>query len=127
MGIGLMSYLVDSVIFIDHFNGIEVATDFIAKHRERIALSAITRAEVLTGFDSKGQRNAKALLDYFPNYAITPEEADMAADLRRKYRWKLPDALQAAVALLHELRLVTRNTKDFQPRNHEFVVVPYTL
>src|SRR5437016_764279 len=30
------------------------------------------------------------------------------ATLRRRYRWKMPDALQAAVATHHKLRLATR-------------------
>ncbi|MBK6580422.1 MAG: PIN domain-containing protein, partial [Sandaracinaceae bacterium] len=53
--------------------------------------------------------------------------ADLAAALRREHRWKLPDALQAAAARQHGLRLATRNTKDFPPAKHAFVVVPYTL
>jgi len=39
-------------------------------------------------------------------------------------RAKVSDALQAAAAIHHGLRLATRNTKDFPPRRHEFVVVP---
>lgn len=69
-----MPYLLDSVIFIDHFNGLDAATRFIAE-----------------------------------------------------YCWKLPDALQAAVAINHGARLVTRNSKDFPPQKHSFVLSPYTL
>jgi hypothetical protein len=48
-----MKFLLDTVILIDHFNGVESATEFIAEHREVIAISAIMRAEVLAGFDTK--------------------------------------------------------------------------
>jgi predicted nucleic acid-binding protein len=51
----------------------------------------------------------------------------LAARLRREHRWKMPDALQAAVARHHGLDLVTRNTRDFPPEAHSFVVVPYAL
>jgi predicted nucleic acid-binding protein len=43
------------------------------------------------------------------------------------YGWKLPDAFQAALALHHHLKLCTRNTKDFDPKKHSFVEVPYRL
>jgi predicted nucleic acid-binding protein len=53
--------------------------------------------------------------------------AEKAAALRRAYGWKLPDAFQAALALTHHLRLCTRNTKDFDPKEHAFVEVPYVF
>lgn len=51
MGATRVRRLLDSVILIDHFNGIDAATQFIASEHQGIALSPITRAEVLTGFD----------------------------------------------------------------------------
>jgi predicted nucleic acid-binding protein len=53
--------------------------------------------------------------------------ADLAARLRREHRWKMPDALQASLAHYHGLSLVTRNTRDFPPDRHPFVVVPYAF
>lgn len=70
---------------------------------------------------------ARALLDRFPNLDIDRDIADRAADLRWRHGWKLPDALQASVALHHGLRLATRDTKDFPPDRHDFVEVPYRL
>lgn len=122
-----LKYLLDSVILIDHFNGIAAATEFLAQHGHRSAISVITRAEVLTGFDSGSEPLARALLDQFASLPITAEIADRAAALRRTERWKLPDALQAAVAVQHRLILVTRNTRDFQPGGEPEVVVPYAV
>jgi predicted nucleic acid-binding protein len=51
----------------------------------------------------------------------------LAAQLRGKYGWKLPDAFQAALAQHHKTKLTTRNTKDFDPKKHDFVEVPYSL
>ncbi|WP_366078947.1 type II toxin-antitoxin system VapC family toxin [Thermococcus sp.] len=45
---------------------------------------------------------------------LTDEIADVAIELRRKVSIKLPDAVIAATALLHNLTLVTRNVKDFE-------------
>ena len=122
-----MKYLLDSVILIDHCNGIEAATRFLAEHGRACALSVITRAEVLAGFDDDAMELALELLDQFPALPITTEIADIAARLRRSERWKLPDALQAAVAIRHGLALVTRNTRDFRSSGDLDVLVPYRL
>ena len=82
---------------------------------------------MLTGFDPVGEVQAKAFLNLFPLHVLTEEDADLAASLRREHRWKLPDALQAAVAINHNLTLATRNSKDFDPARHSFVAIPYLL
>jgi len=122
-----VKYLLDSVIVIDHFNGVEAATTFLAEHGSVCAVSAITRAEVLTGFNAKTEALARELLDIFTNLPITSDIADLAAALRRNKHWKLPDALQAAVALQHGLVLVTRNTRDFKVGGKVDVLVPYRV
>lgn len=119
--------LIDSVILIDHFNGIDVATRYIREVAERAHVSAITRMEVLTGFDAEHRPVVRQLLDTFPLLVIDKEVADLAAELRRAHRWRLPDAFQVAVARQHGLFLVTRNVKDFPPDRYDFVRVPYTL
>ena len=89
--------------------------------------SWVTRAEVLTGICDDCRPLAAELLDQFPTLAITAAEADLAARLRRSEGWRLPDALQAAVARHNMLDLVTRNTKDFPPDRYDFVTVPYAI
>lgn len=122
-----MNRLLDSVILIDHFNGVAPATDYLARWAPDCAISAITRAEVLTGFDEADWAIPMALLAHYPVLVIDVAIADEAARLRRQYRWKLPDALQAAFAVLHGLRLVTRNTRDFPSDRFLFVDIPYQL
>jgi predicted nucleic acid-binding protein len=122
-----VKFLVDSVILIDHLNGIEAATRFLEQHAERVAVSVITRAEVLSGARPRTAARLKRLLDLFPTLDISSEIADRAAAMRRKHRWKLPDAFQAALARHHRLRLATRDTRDFKPSTHRFVMVPYTI
>lgn len=122
-----MRFLLDSVTLIDHFNGVAAATRYLREHRHDIAISVITRAEVLAGFEAEREPLAKAVLDQIHHHSVTSDDADLAAQLRRLHRWKLPDALQAAIALNHHLSLITRNTKDFDPARHDFVLVPYTL
>jgi hypothetical protein len=119
--------LLDSVVLIDHFNGVAAATQYLSQVRVDAALSVITRAEVLAGFAGRASRKARKLLDCFPTLSIDQAIADSAAALRRKHRWKLPDAFQAAIARGHRLKLATRDLADFPPRRHRFVVVPYRL
>jgi len=120
-------YLLDSVILIDHFNAIQAATDFIGTHGPESALSVITRAEVLAGFDDDSVPLALDLLDVFPTLPLTTAIADDAARLRRDSGWKLPDAIQAAIARANQLTLVTRNSRDFQPGADPKVLIPYRL
>ena len=124
-----LSVLLDSVILIDHFNGIAEATAYLGQLRHNASISVITRAEVLTGFEASDDRQKAAmLLDCFPVFELTKRISDLAADdLRRIHGWKLPDAFQAALAQHHHLRFATRNTKDFPPERFAFVVVPYKL
>ena len=126
-GRGPLSLLLDSVILIDHFNGRLEATRYLSQVGGTSALSVITRAEVLAGFAPADAAVAVRLLDRFPTLGIDTPVADLAAHLRREHRWKMPDALQAALARHHGLALVTRNTRDFPPEAHPFVVVPYVL
>ena len=119
---------IDSVIIIDHLNGIDKATHFILNIDPRqTAISVITRAEILTGIHEDEPAGIIHLLDQYKLLIIDKSIADFAANLRRKYGWKLPDAFQAALAQHHKVKLSTRNTKDFQPRKHDFVEIPYSL
>lgn len=127
MGSSALKYLLDSVIVIDHFNAIDAATSFLQEHGNDCALSVITRAEVLAGFDAEPVRVALGLLDLFQTLPLTAETADIAAGMRRTLHLRLPDALQAAVATQHELVLVTRKTRDFRGKGLPEVLVPYRV
>jgi predicted nucleic acid-binding protein len=120
-------FLLDSVILIDHFNGIPASTKWLTENGGSCSLSVITRAEVLAGFAPPQWPAAKDLLDHFPALPVTVEIADLAASLRRSERWKLPDALQAAVSIHHSLVLVTRNSRDFRGVEDLEVLTPYRL
>jgi len=120
-------YLLDTVILVDHFTGRPSATRWLLEvlSRRQAVISVITRAEALAGGNDAQRHQVSAFLDEWECLPITPEVADLAAELRREHRWKLPDAFQAALARHHGLRLATRNTRDFPDGMHEFVKVPY--
>jgi len=120
--------LIDSVIIIDHLNGIEDATRFILElNPQQTAISVTNRAEILTGVNQDEQLKVTQLLDQYQLFIIDKPIADLAADLLREHGWKLPDAFQAALALHHKTKLTTHNTKDFDPAKFDFVEIPYTL
>lgn len=119
--------LLDSVILIDHFNRIPKARAYLERVQDRAAISVVTRAETLTGYPEEVQGKIRRLLDRFHIYEVDTTVADIAALLRRRHGWKLPDAFQAAIVQHHGLRLATRNTRHFDPARHSFVVVPYEL
>jgi len=120
-----ISYLIDSVVLIDHFNAMPQATAYLAEIGEEAAISVITRAEILAGLGMEQTAHAKALLDCFPLLIMDKPIADLAARLRREHKWNLPDAIQAAIAEYHDLMLVTRNSRDFPPDRFDFVRIPY--
>jgi len=124
--LGAVTRLLDSVIFIDHLNGVQEATRFVlALEPEETAISVIARAEILVGVELQDLALVKALLDQFHLLIIDKPIADLAADLRKSQGWKLPDAFQAALCLYHKIKLTTRNIKDFDPVRHDFVEIPY--
>lgn len=123
----MTSFLLDSVIVIDYFNQIVKSHSFLDEHADRSVLSVVTAAEVLVGVEERGEPTVLQFLDRFPLLNVERTSALTAARLRREYGWHLPDAFQAALAQEHDLKLATRNTKDFDPGTHDFVVVPYQL
>ncbi len=122
-----VTVLLDSVIIIDHLNGIPAATAFLEQQPEAAAISAVTRAEVLAGCSEENVEPVGALLASYEFVAMDAVIADRAAQLRRETRLKLPDAIQAASAVIHGLKLATRNTRDFDSAVFDFVQVPYRL
>ena len=124
----MLERLLDSVILIDHLNAIPAATDFlIGLDPKKTTISVISRAEILARAEKENIGEVKSLLDQYALLTIDREIADEAAKLRRSERWKLPDAFQAALALHHNVKLTTRNTKDFDPKKYAFVEVPYKM
>jgi predicted nucleic acid-binding protein len=116
------------VILVDHLNGIEAATTWLsAVDPGEATISVVTRAEVLTGTGPDEGEAVRLLLRRYRCLGLGALEADTAAELGKAHRWKLPDAFQAAPARLHNLKLVTRNTRDFPPERFDFVLMPYRV
>ena len=77
--------------------------------RENVAISAISRAEVL-GFHRLTETDAEffaTVLRFMPQLPITDAVLDQAVRIRQQLRIKTPDAIVAATALVYGLALVT--------------------
>ena len=100
-----MIFLLDSNLLIYHLSGSIEASEFIRKHAGFIAISAVTRIEVL-GFPfqtAEAERKATDLINALLTYQISPQIVESTISLRKQSRIKIPDALIAATALCHAL------------------------
>ncbi|HYZ98499.1 MAG TPA: PIN domain-containing protein [Acidimicrobiales bacterium] len=101
--------LVDTDVCIDHLAG----TGRLPRRRGRLAYSTITRAELFAGpVPQLGP--ARRLLAPMRELHVDRQVAERAGTVRREVGIRLPDALIAATALVHDLALLTRNLDDFQ-------------
>jgi predicted nucleic acid-binding protein len=99
--------LVDTDVCIDHLEGTKRLP-----RRGRLAYSVITRAELLVG-DPQHDPAIRRLLAGMDELVVERRVAERAAVLRRD-GLRMPDALIAATAIVHNLTLLTRNTADFR-------------
>ncbi len=120
-----MTAVFDTNIVIDALNGIVAARREYDRY-QHVLISRITWIEVLVGTSAEDELTAAFLSDFFVTAPLDRQVAEIAVDLRRTHRAKLPDCIVWATALANGTVLVTRNTRDF-PRHAEGIRVPYEL
>ncbi len=110
----MIKYLVDTNIIIYHINGDATATDWLKSHRNELAVSVISKIEVLSyPFDREEEALVLRLLNQFELIHLSDAIIEATIRLRRQRKIKTPDAIIAATALVHGLSVCTRNMKDF--------------
>ena len=122
--------LLDSDILIDHLRGYEPARQYLKRFETGEVegyLSIITVAELAAGQMRQEDEEAKVqhLLALFTHIDLDFAIAWRGGEIRRQYHTRLADALIAATALLHNLRLATRNLQHFSPIEALQVEKPY--
>ena len=92
-------------------------------------ISVITRMELLAWPGASEQQIL--ILNKFINasevFALEEPVILKAIEIRKAHRTKLPDAIIAATALVNELTIITRNTKDFDKIEGLEVLNPYDI
>jgi len=112
-------YLIDTNILIDYLRGDPAANRLlqdVESGRAQATVSVITECEVLASpvLTPHDERQVLRLLAVLPSVAVTSHIARLGAQLRRRYRLTIADALIAATALRSHATLLTRNVKDFR-------------
>lgn len=99
----------DSNILIDFLN-FRLEARIVIESVQLRYVSVVSRTELLVGIsDTRSHDAAHKLLSLCQMCDVTVAIADRAALLRRKYRFKLPDALVAATAAEFGVPLLTRD------------------
>jgi hypothetical protein len=115
----------DTNIVIDALNGLSEA-DSEYNLYEQVIISRITWMEILVGEKGDDQQTRSFLENLFEIAPIDVNVSDLAIQLRRQYRIRLPDAIIWATAKAYNATLVTRNTKDFDAQ-WDGVRIPYEI
>ncbi|MCB0582199.1 MAG: type II toxin-antitoxin system VapC family toxin [Phaeodactylibacter sp.] len=124
-------YLIDSNAVIDYLMGKlpPSGTTFMDKLVNDIPnVSIITKIEVL-GFPSSPSTE-KLLTAFFDDAVVlglSDRVAEKVIELRKSNKIKLPDAVIASTAMVHDMDLVTRNTTDFDKISGLVCINPHAV
>jgi len=118
-----MNAVFDTSLLIDYLNRVPGAALEFDRY-EQITISVITWIEVMVGVQgAEDERVVREFLGTFEVQDVDEAVAELAAEIRRSRRIRVPDAIIAATARARGELLVTRNTKDF-PRDDPGVRIP---
>ena len=117
----MAAYLLDTGILIRHLRGQKAAVRLLRGlgGKSRLAISAVTRAEIRAGMRQPEDRATRRLLARLETIPLDRQIADRAGDLIRHARAQgcslhLAYAIIAATAAQRGLTLLTLNTSDFE-------------
>jgi predicted nucleic acid-binding protein len=116
-----MTIVIDTSVLIDHLRGVEGARDSLcnaAKTGERLALSVMTKIEVLAGMRADEEPATRRLLDSLDLIEVDDTVAERAGTLANRYLRSHPgvdpvDYVIAATTQHLGAELWTRNLKHF--------------
>lgn len=113
-----VNLLLDTNILVYHVAGDPVATKFVDEviSNRSFRLSILSVVEFLGwhGHSDEKFDKCEELIGLATVFPVNRQIADKAIELRRQKKIKLADAIIASTALVNNLSLATRNTKDFR-------------
>jgi predicted nucleic acid-binding protein len=109
-------FLVDTNIVIAYFNQTLPEKGALFLDNVLPAISVITRIELLGWHQITADEVSKitSFIGDATIYSLTERIVVRTIALRQTHKIKLPDAVIAATAFIHNLTLLTRNTSDFK-------------
>jgi predicted nucleic acid-binding protein len=112
-------WLLDTDILVEYLRGNPKAITYLDNLQGTLMISAVTMAELFSG--ARNEREAQALEQFLHAFEVIPVDREIArlgGLLRRDHRTRhgtgLADALIAATARHHGVRLVTLNKRHFR-------------
>lgn len=108
-------YLMDTNCVIDYLdNKLPPETNHLIDHIDS-KISVITRMELLSwpGATQKQTNILKEFISASEVFTLDESIITKSIEIRKKHRTKLPDAIIAGTAVVNNLTIITRNTKDF--------------
>lgn len=124
-------YLIDSNIIIGYLNDSlpKEGMSFMHPIIDDVPnISVISKIEVLR-FDAPEEKYhiLSDFMDHSVIYDLSSAVVDRTILLAKASKIKLPDAIIAATALIHDFTLLTRNVSDFKNIADLLVVNPYEI
>lgn len=112
--------LIDTGLLIKHLRGQKTAVHLLRNlaKTQRLAISSVTRLEIIAGMHPSESYQTKKFLSRFYLFDLNASIADRAGEIIYKARQNneklmIPDAMIAATALVEGCTLLTLNVKDF--------------
>lgn len=109
-------YLIDTNTAIDYLNNKLPDNKAALLEEDRLNISVITRMELLA-WRNASPKQIVTLQDFISStyvYDLDEPVILKGIEIRKNYLVKLPDAIIAATALVHNYTLFTRNISDFK-------------
>lgn len=122
------NYLIDTNVIIDFAKNQlpEDSTSFLADLIDNEPkISVINKIELL-GFTHTSQPIAD-FIEASLVFTLDDNVVDKTIELRKKHKIKLPDAIIAATAIVHQLTLITHNVSDFKSIKNLDVIDSHSL
>ena len=105
----MAGYLLDTNSVIYFFNGEKKIADLIAKAKDEIVISFITKIELLS-FDIEDQDTEKKVKEFLNEIRVILLDDDVITatiEYRKKLKLKIPDAIISATAKVLGVTLIT--------------------
>jgi len=121
-------FLLDTNIIIETFWGKEPVASLVESWIKEgvIAMSVVTVAEILSKANKREKEKLSLLTNKFGAFSIDITLAEIAGNYRKEFSRKktrvyLLDCFVAATAKLYNLKLVTKNVKDYPMKDVEII------